>query len=64
MYFKGLFTKKISIKKGVDLLSEYCKVNGFDDNTQWKKTTHSKGIFAYHRHSNKLISNKLGVMSS
>ncbi|GEM_PF-2270444 len=57
MYFHGLFKKKLSIKKGKKLLIEYCKVNGFDDNTQWKKTTHSKSWFAYHSRSNRMISN-------
>ena len=60
MYFHGLFKKKISIKQGEKLLTEYCKVNGFDDNTtQWKKTTHAKNWFEYHRHSRstRMISN-------
>ena len=57
MYFKGLFMKKISVRQGVELLSEYCKVNEFDDNTQWKKTTHAKHLFAYRRRLNRLISN-------
>jgi len=57
MFFKGIFSKKLSISRGIELLSEYCKENGFDKDTQWKKTTHSKGLFAYHKHSHKMVSN-------
>jgi len=58
MLFKGIFQKKISIKQGEKLLTEYCKENGFDNNAaQWKKTSHSKKFFAYHKHSNKRVAN-------
>jgi len=58
MYFFGLFKKKLSIKQGEVLLTEYCKVNGFDDNTtQWKKPKYDTSWFAYRKKSNKLISN-------
>jgi hypothetical protein len=56
MYLKGLFKKKISIKQGKKLLIEYCKLNKFDENNQWKKTTHAKHWFAYKIHSRKMIS--------
>ena len=37
MYFNGLFKKRLSLNQGEALLSDYCKINGFDDNTtQWK----------------------------
>jgi hypothetical protein len=56
--YLGLFRKKLSITKGKELLSEYCVVNGFDNNTkQWKKSSHCKNLFAYRKHKNRLISN-------
>jgi hypothetical protein len=56
MYFKGLFTKRIYIAEGEALLTEYCSINGFDDNTtHWKKPAHSKHLFAYRKCSNKRI---------
>ncbi|HEY8890473.1 MAG TPA: hypothetical protein VIM70_09480 [Clostridium sp.] len=57
MLFNGIFKKKISIKQGEKLLTEYCKVNGFDDKSEWKKTSHAKNFFAYHKLSNKRVSN-------
>lgn len=57
MFFKRLFSRKLSVSKGEQLLSEYCKANGFDNDTQWKKTTHSKSLFSYHKHAHRLISN-------
>ena len=58
MYFCGLFKKRISIKQGERLLSEYCKVNGFDDDSKhWKKSTHSTNWFAYRKRSNNMIAN-------
>ena len=57
MLFNGLFSKKISLKQGGKLLDEYCAVNGFDDITsQWKKPSHAKSLFAYHRRKNRMIS--------
>ena len=57
MLFYGLFKKRISIKQGKKLLTQYCKENGFDDTTtQWKETTFAKHWFAYRKHSNKIIS--------
>ena len=57
MYFKGLFSKKLSINQGEKLLTEYCKENGFDDiTTQWKRSTHARHLFAYRRGSNKIVS--------
>ena len=57
MYLTGLFRRKISIKEGEKLLTEYCEVNGFEDNTtQWKKPSHSKHWFAYKVVSNRKIS--------
>jgi len=58
VYFNGLFRKKMSVNQGEKLLTEYCNINGFDDSTtQWKVPTHAKHWFAYHRWSNKKISN-------
>jgi hypothetical protein len=58
MYFSGLFKKRLSIKQGEELLTEYCSINGFDDNTsQWKATKHATNWFAYQVRSKKLISN-------
>jgi hypothetical protein len=57
MYFKGIFKKKLSIKQGEELLTEYCTVNGFDDiKSQWKRSKHSKHLLAYRKKSNRLIS--------
>ena len=56
MWHRVIFFKKISVKEGIKLLSEYCTVNGFDKNTQWKKTSHSTNFFAYRKKSNTLIS--------
>jgi len=57
MFLSGIFSKKTSIKKGKELLTEYCKENGFDNNTtEWKKATHSKHRFAYQIKSNTIIS--------
>lgn len=57
MYFNGLFRKKLSIKQGEKLLSEYCNANGFDGRTtQWKEVTHAKHWFAYRKRSNKIMS--------
>jgi len=56
MYFSGLFRKRLSIKQGEELLTEYCRINGFDDNaTQWKKPKHSTHWFSYHKRSNRKI---------
>ena len=58
MYFSGLFSKKISVQQGEELLTEYCKVNGFGDaTTHWKKPSHAKHWFAYRKQSHKLIPN-------
>jgi len=60
MKFKGLFKKKLSIKQGKRLLTAYCELNGFDDDNtqQWKKITHDKHLFAYHKRSNlKIVDN-------
>jgi len=57
MFLSGLFRKRISLKEGKELLTEYCKENGFDVNTtQWKNTTYAQNRFAYHRKSNKIVS--------
>ena len=57
MYFNSLFMKRISIKQGEELLTQYCEVNGFEDsNTRCKRPTLAKHWFAYHRHSNRMIS--------
>jgi len=46
MYFKGIFKKKLSIKQGEALLTEYCAANGFDDiKSQWKGHSHGKHFF-------------------
>lgn len=56
MYIKGLFKKKLSIKQGEELLMEYCAVNGFDDKTKhWKEPSYSRHLYAYIKHSNKMI---------
>lgn len=56
MYFHGLVRKKISIEQGMKLLTQYCKENGFDDNTtQWKETTYAKHWFPYRMRSNTII---------
>ena len=56
MLLNGIFTKKLSINQGEELLAEYCEENGFDDNTtQWKEPTHAKHFLSYHRRSNKMI---------
>jgi hypothetical protein len=58
MYFGGIFMKKISIKQGEELLTQYCKVNGFgDDTTHWKKPRHSKHLIAYHKQAYRMIPN-------
>lgn len=59
MFIKGLFKKRISIKKGEKLLSEYCVINGFDDVTiQWKRPKHhTNWILAYHRNKSRVVSN-------
>ena len=57
MSFRGLFRKRISIKEGERILAEYCRINGFEDNTtQWKKPSHAKHWFAYHIGTRKIIS--------
>lgn len=56
MYFRGLFKRRLSIKKGGKLLTDYCKKNGFeDDTTQWRKPTHAKHWFSYKIKSRKMI---------
>ena len=56
MFFNGLFRKRLTINQGKQLLTEYCKENGFDDNnTFWKTTSYSRHFFAYHRRSNKKV---------
>lgn len=58
MHFNWLSRKKLSIRQGQKLLTEYCNENGFDDNSsQWKNPTHDTRLFAYHKRSNKIISN-------
>jgi hypothetical protein len=58
MHLKGLFRKKLSVKEGQRLLTNYCKINGFDnDTTQWKDPTHDTHWFAYHKRSNKRVAN-------
>lgn len=58
MYFGGLFMKKISIKQGEELLREYCRVNGFGDNsTHWKKPSHAKHWFAYNKKAHSVAPN-------
>jgi hypothetical protein len=60
MYFSRLFTKKISIKQGEELLTEYCKINGFGDNTtHWKKPNHVKPGFGFRKSSSKTTPNNL-----
>jgi len=56
MGYRGIFLKKMSVSEGIELLAEYCTVNGFDKNTQWKKITHSTNFFGYRKKSNKLVS--------
>lgn len=57
MYFSGLFKKRLSIKQGEALLTEYCAVNGFNDiNFQWKAPKHATSWFAYYVKSKKMIS--------
>ena len=58
MYFGELFTKKISISQGEALLTEYCRVNGFeDDSTHWKKPSHCNHWFTHRRQPNRMASN-------
>ena len=57
MFLNGLFRKKLSISEGEKLLKDYCNVNGFDFNNQWKTTTHNRNLFAYRIRSHKKISN-------
>ena len=59
MRFTGLFKKRISIKRGKKLLSDYCIINKFEDkNTQWKKPQHhTNWFFAYSKYKNRMISN-------
>ena len=58
MYFKWLLRKKLSIKQGEELLTEYCELNGFDDDTtHWKKPTHDVKWFSYRKRSNTMIAN-------
>jgi len=58
MLFNGIFKKKISVNEGERLLTEYCSINGFDNITsQWKRTSHATNFFAYHKQSNKRVSN-------
>ena len=57
MYLTGLFKKRMSLKEGRKLLTEYCELNEFEDSTtQWEKPTHSKHWFAYKIVANKKIS--------
>lgn len=57
MYFSGLFKKRLSIRQGEQLLTEYCRVNGFDDNTtHWKEPKHATHCFSYRIQSKKMIS--------
>ncbi|MCB2296802.1 hypothetical protein [Clostridium tagluense] len=58
MHFNRLFKKKLSVKQGEELLTEYCTVNGFDDiTTHWKAPSYNTHWFSYHKKSNKIISN-------
>lgn len=57
MYFSGLFSKRLSIKQGEALLTEYCRVNGFEDTTtQWKAPKHATHWFSYNIRTKKMIS--------
>ncbi|WP_298847252.1 hypothetical protein [Clostridium sp.] len=56
MHLIGLFKSRITVKKGKRLLADYCKLNGFEDNTtQWKKVTFAKHCFAYKINSHKRV---------
>ncbi|MCB2293940.1 hypothetical protein LGK95_10460 [Clostridium algoriphilum] len=58
MFFKGLFRRKLSIKQGKKLLTEYCKLNGFtDSSSQWKNTTYDKHWFPYFKRTNVMVAN-------